>query len=171
MTDQVWLFSGSLRSKSGQLRNRKCSSKPGDLPTPHSLSSHAYYRLYIHSASQKKVYTVPKCPHINISIYFQDISIHVGSYRALLSNDTNKSDDIVCLSEQKPHLWNCTKSRFDRNWYLFCLLSATLRAVKRLRNYHSGDRSDDNLWKNMLCCVYILTYAIDIVCCIELLVT
>ena len=33
--------------------------------------------------------------------------------------------------------------------------------------------SDDNLWKNMLCCVYILTYmyAIDILCCIELLIT
>ena len=31
--------------------------------------------------------------------------------------------------------------------------------------------SDDNLWKNMLCCVYILTYAINIWCCIELLIT
>ena len=28
--------------------------------------------------------------------------IHVGSYGSVLSNDTNRSDDIVCLSEQKP---------------------------------------------------------------------
>ena len=44
---------------------------------------------------------------------------------------------IVCLSEQEPHLWNWPKSRLDRNWYLFSLLSAKLRVVKRLRNYHS----------------------------------
>ena len=31
--------------------------------------------------------------------------------------------------------------------------------------------SDDNLWKNVLCCVYILTYAINILCCIKLLIT
>ena len=27
-----------------------------------------------------------------------------------------------------------------------------------------------SLWKNMRCCVYILTYAIDILCFIELLI-
>ena len=52
----------------------------------------------------KKVYTFKKSPHINISKYFQEISIHVGSYGSLLSNDTKKFDDIVCLSEQEPHL-------------------------------------------------------------------
>ena len=78
----------------------------------------------------KKVYTFQKSPHINISTYFQEIFIHVGSYMSLLSYDTKKSYDIVCLSEQEPHLWNWPKSRLDRNWYLFCLLSVTLRVVK-----------------------------------------
>ena len=31
--------------------------------------------------------------------------------------------------------------------------------------------SDDNLWKNMFCCVYVLTYAINISCCIEFFIT
>ena len=56
---------------------------------------------------KKKVYTFQKSPHINISTYFQEIVIHVGSYivyMSLLSNDTKKADDIVCLSEQEPHL-------------------------------------------------------------------
>ena len=90
-----------------------------------------------YSASQKKVYTFQKSPHINISKYFQEICIRVGIYRSLLSNDTKTSDDVVCLSEQEPHLWNLPKSRLDRNWYLFYLQSATLRDAKRLQNYHS----------------------------------
>ena len=53
----------------------------------------------------KKVYTFQNSPHIHISKYFQEILIHVGSYGSLLSNDTKKSDDIVCLSEQEPR--NC----------------------------------------------------------------
>ena len=52
----------------------------------------------------KKVYAIQKSPHINISKYFQELFIHVGSYTSLLSNDTKKSDDIVCLSKQEPHL-------------------------------------------------------------------
>ena len=85
---------------------------------------------------QKKFTLFKSPPHINISTYFQEMFIHVGSYRSLLSYDTKKSDHIVCLSEQEPHLWNWPKSRLDRNWYLFCLLSATLRVVKGLGNYH-----------------------------------
>ena len=96
--------------------------------------------------------------------------IHVGSYGRLLSNDTNKSDNIVCLSEQEPHLWNWPKSRHDRNWYLF------LAAISNIESREKASKlsfwwSDDNLWKNMLCCVYILTYAINVLCCIELLIT
>ena len=52
----------------------------------------------------KKFYTFQKSPHINISTYFQEISIHVGTYGSLLSNNTKQFDDIVCLSEQEPHL-------------------------------------------------------------------
>ena len=52
----------------------------------------------------KKGLHFSKVPHINISKYFQEISIHVGSYMYLLSNDTKKSDDIACLSEQEPRL-------------------------------------------------------------------
>ena len=63
----------------------------------------------------KKVYTFQKSPHINISKYFQEIVIHVGSCGYLLSNDTNKSDDIVYLSEQEPRLSNWPKPGLDRN--------------------------------------------------------
>ena len=110
---------------------------------------------------------VPPYTYFNI---FSGNFIHVGSYMSLLSNDTKKSDDIVCLGEQEPHFVKLTKSRLDRNWYLFCLLSATFRVVKRLRNYNF-DGSNDNSWKNMLCWVYILTYATDILCRIELSIT
>ena len=41
---------------------------------------------------------------MNISKYFQEMFIHVDSYGSLLSNDTKEFDDIVCLSEQEPHL-------------------------------------------------------------------
>ena len=55
--------------------------------------------------------------------------------------------------QQEPHLWNWPDSRLDRNWYLFRLLSANLRVVKRLQNYHSDGR-----WhfmkKYALLCVY-----------------
>ena len=51
----------------------------------------------IYSAYQKKSLHFLKVPPYK---YFQEIFIHVGSYGSLLSNDTNKSDDIVCLSER-----------------------------------------------------------------------
>ena len=95
---------------------------------------------------------------------------HVGSYRSLLSNDTKKSDDIVCLSEQEPHLWNWQKSRLDRIWYLFWLLSATLRVVKRLRNYNF-----DGLITiyERICLVGCIFWHMPptLLCCIELLIT
>ena len=50
----------------------------------------------------KKVYTFQKSPPYKYFKYIQEISIHVGSYGSLLSNDTQKFDDIVCLSEQGP---------------------------------------------------------------------
>ena len=65
---------------------------------------HNFKNIPLYSVYQKKVYTFQKSPHINISTYFQEIFIHVGSYMSLLSNDTEKSDNILCLSEQEPHL-------------------------------------------------------------------
>ena len=40
--------------------------------------------LYIYSAYQNKFTLFKSPPHINILKYFQEISIHVGSYRCLL---------------------------------------------------------------------------------------
>ena len=95
-------------------------------------------RKFIQCVSIKSLH-FSKVPHINISKYIQEISIHVGSYIMDLFYQMipTKLMDIVCLSEQEPHLWNWPKSRLDRKWYLFCLLSAKLRVVKRLQNYHS----------------------------------
>ena len=97
-------------------------------------------------ASQKKVYAFQKCTLVNISKYFQEIFIHVGSYGSLLSNDTNISDNILCLSEQEPHLWKWPKSRLDRNWYLFWLLSANIESREKASKL-SFWWSDDNLWE------------------------
>ena len=84
--------------------------------------------ILIYSASQqKKIFQ-------NIFRNCSYMWVAIGLFYQMIPK---KSDDIVCLSEQEPHLWNWPKSRLDRNWYLFCLLSAKLIVVKRLRNYHS----------------------------------
>ena len=68
---------------------------------------------YLHySAYQQKVYTFQKSPHINILKYFQEHSIHVGSYGSLLSNDTKNitilyawvSRSHICEIDQNPGL-------------------------------------------------------------------
>ena len=59
----------------------------------------------------------------------------------------------ICEIEQEPHLWNLPKSRLDWNWYLFSLLSAKLRVVKRLWSYHS-DGLMTLCEKYALLCVY-----------------
>ena len=62
------------------------------------------------------------------------VAIHVCLFYQMIRK---KSDDIVCLSEQEQHCVKLTKIQaLTGNWYLFCLLSATLKVVKRLRNYH-----------------------------------
>ena len=112
-----------------------------------------------------------KVPHINISKYIQDIFIHVGSYGSLLSNDTKISDDIVCLSEQEPRLWNRLKSRLDRDWYIcFGYYQQTWESWKGFEIFIFW-WSDDNLWTDRLCCVFILTRTIGISCFIEQFIT
>ena len=98
------------------------------------------------------------------------MSIHVGSYGSLLSNDTKTFEDIVCLSEQEPHLWYLTKIQAWQE------LVFVLSAISKIESCEKASKlsfwgSDYTLWKNMLCCVYILTYAIDILCFIELLIS
>ena len=46
--------------------------------------------IYKYTVRLKKVYTFQKSPHINMSKYFLEISIHVDSYGSLLWNDTKK---------------------------------------------------------------------------------
>ena len=80
------------------------------------------------------------------------------------------SDDIVCLSEQESHFVKLTKIQAWQE------LVFVLSAISNIESREKASKlsfwwSDDNLWKNMHCCVYILTYAIDIWCCIELLIT
>ena len=117
------------------------------------IQIHQYY-----SASQK-VYTFQKSPHINIS-YFQEIFMHVGSYGSYLWTDTKKkSDDIACLSEHEPRLWNWPKSRLDRNWYLFQMASSKIESWNSFEFFIFW--WSDNLWTDRLCYVCILTMPLN----------
>ena len=69
-----------------------------------SIGNEKMYVFSHYTVRPNKILHFSKVPHINISKYFQKISIDVGSYGSLLSNDTKEIDDIVCLSEQEPHL-------------------------------------------------------------------
>ena len=53
---------------------------------------------------KKKFTHFQKSPHINISKYFQEIFIHVGSYRSLLSNDTKTSVTILYAWVSRSHI-------------------------------------------------------------------
>ena len=121
--------------------------------------------------SVKKFTLFKKSPHMNISKYFQEMSIHVGSYgyvsfyQMIPKNLTILyawvSRSHICEIDQNPGLTaiGICSVCYEQNWESWKGFKIIILMV------------DDTLWKNMLCCVYILTYAIDILCFIELLIT
>ena len=124
----------------------------------------------VYSAYQKSLHCL-KVPHVNISRYFQKMFIHVDSYY------------VSYIKWYQNIWWYCmlewagatfVKLSKIQAWQeLLFVLSATSNIESREKaSTLSFWWSDDNyLWKNIHCCVYILTYAIDILCCIELLIT
>ena len=119
-----------------------------------------------YSASQKKVYTFQKSPHINIFRKFSYVWVAIGLFYQMIPKYLTilyawVSRSHICEICQNPGLTG---------------IGIDLSAISNIESREKASKllfwwSDDNLWKNMLCCVYILTYAIDTLCCIELLIT
>ena len=107
--------------------------------------------------------------YINISRYFQEMFIHVRSYGSLVSNDTTKKR--YCMLEWA---WaTFVKLTKIQAWQELVFV---LAAIRKIESREKASKlsfwwSDDNLWKNIHCCVYVLTYAINIICFIELFIT
>ena len=78
-----------------------CEATPWE---PHKRQFYVPSAFY--SASQKKFTLVKSPPYKYFKIFSGNFHNVWRSYESLLSNDTKKSDDILCLSEQEPHLWN-----------------------------------------------------------------
>ena len=79
---------------------------------------------------------------------------------------------MVCLSEQEPRLWNWPKSAgLTRIGICFGCYQQYWETWKGFEFFIFWWSDADNLWTDRLCCVYILTYAIDSSCFIEQLIT
>ena len=105
---------------------------------------------------KKKSLHFSKFPHINISKYFQEMFIHVGSYGSPLSYYTEKSWRYCMLEWAGATFVKLTKIKA---WQELVFVLAAISKIESWKGFKFFLFwwSDDNLWSVRLCCVYILT--------------